>query len=180
MQADRPDLGATDATWPSFGIAVVVVALLAMCAMSVDLWTGGPLFSLIFQILVGAPWIVFTLATRERSLRRWRLAGTAVLVLCGIVVWSTSVWQYREIKEAMGRTQEALEKFRVSTGEYPDELAQLVPEFLDAVPEVLRLVRSPGHITYQKRNENYFIMHLWFPFCRFLGTADRSVFFACD
>jgi len=137
--AASPDEAQAPGKPPSLRTAVIVCAIL----LAVDiLFFGAPMlgaYAAIALILWLAPRIL--LAWRKPALRRHR-ATVALLTFGMIAADCGAYWIYENIaRSRVLDVAEALSRFRAIRGVYPEQLQQLVPEHLAAVPPA-----KPGYV----------------------------------
>jgi NADH:ubiquinone oxidoreductase subunit 6 (subunit J) len=117
---------------PSLRTALAVCAIL----LAIDgLFFGAPMLGVYAGIVLAlwlAPRMVF--AWRKPALRRHR--ALVALVTLAMIVFDCSIyWIYETVaQKRVTEVAEALIRYRAIKGLYPEQLQQLVPDYLPAVP----------------------------------------------
>jgi hypothetical protein len=117
------------------GVAAGVAALLAVLLYWLPFarWSPGRMAALVLAAAVLAAWTASRAA--DGSAARF-LIGGGLLVLGSIQVgrWQGEFFLARSRDEIAPRVVEAVERYHAERGSYPDELRQVVPEYLPEMP----------------------------------------------
>jgi hypothetical protein len=91
----------------------------------------------------------------------WGLRAGAFTV-AAIAVISTNAWQNHEARRRADIVIAACERFQAATGQYPTQLAELVPAYLPGVPRA-KYVLAFGAFTYDARPDRHTLMYVSLP-----------------
>jgi hypothetical protein len=85
------------------------------------------------------------------------IAGLLVIAMVGLSNWRASEYQRTARDETSAEVIAALEAFRARAGVYPDDLSELVPEFLPEVPrpQMGLIANSDEVFTYSNFGDSY-------------------------
>lgn len=111
---------------------------LSLCGavLAIDtLWFGAPALG-VYAVLALVLWLTprILLAWRKPELRRHR--ARVALVVLGMLLLNGGIYSVYEIvaQKRMTEVAEALVRYKISMGTYPERLQQLVPDYLRAIP----------------------------------------------
>jgi hypothetical protein len=85
------------------------------------------------------------------------LAGVLVVVMIGLANWRANAYQETARDQTSAQVIAGLEAYRAQRGVYPDDLAELVPEFLSEVPRpAMGLIPNSDEVfTYSNFGDSY-------------------------
>lgn len=124
--------------------STIVPASLLFC---VDVLMMGSGSLSMFVLLLGTPILIIRalLARKNRPLLRRRVASLGIYLVVTITVIVLVRADQKGARQRAGAVVSACETFKQARGEYPKALAELVPQYLPAVPPARKLGVSGRH-----------------------------------
>lgn len=160
-------------TYPTPRRVAISSALTAVFVFAVDFVFASPTFTGFLFFYTGfilLPVFLFSFKNKPRL----RAVGTKLLIYCAMFGISFGFYTY-DLALARERAQvviAAVERYQAQNDRYPDSLADLVPDFLPAVP---RPRITPGEFRYMKTPDDIQLMYSGLsPFERYTWSFQHN------
>lgn len=164
--ANQPSPGRFGAVpWGSLAVAAILVG-----------WDAVLDGSLLFSILICPLWFSWSVLKNLIQRPGWRQAVVRVLVpllTLGVVLLNNNL-QCKIAEANAPRIVSACDKFHAAHGRYPENLNELVPDYLPSVPRAKYCIRF-GEFHYWRAYGRYYL--LWYkvpPFGRKIYDSSRG------